>query len=62
VLPGASAIAAGIFISLVAAVVQVSSLRLRVGVTFDHNGLFHLIQTVGITVMTVGVRSSLVRG
>jgi Family of unknown function (DUF6962) len=62
VLPGASAIAAGIFISLVAAVVQVSSLRLRVGVTFDHNGLFHLIQTVGITVMTVGVRSSMVRG
>lgn len=62
VLPGAGAIAAGIFISLIAAVVQVTSLRLRAGVTFDHNGLFHLIQTVGVAVMTAGVRTSLVRG
>jgi hypothetical protein len=60
-LAGAGPIAAGIFISLVAAVVQLSSLSLRVAVTFDHNGLFHLIQTVGVAIMAAGVRASLER-
>ena len=36
-------------------------LSLRVAVTFDHNGLFHLIQTVGVAIMAAGVRASLER-
>jgi len=52
--PGASLIAIGIGISLLASVVQVSSLSARLVVRFDHNGLFHLIQIAGI-----GVRASL---
>jgi hypothetical protein len=58
-LPGATAIALGIAISLIAAAVQVSSLSLRLVVRFDHNGLFHLIQMAGIAAIAVGVRASL---
>lgn len=58
-LPGASLIAAGLALTLVAALVQASSLSARMVVNFDHNGLFHLVQIVAIIVMTGGVRASL---
>lgn len=58
-LPGAPAIALGIALSLVAAVVQVSPLSARVVVRFDHNGLFHLIQLAGLVAIAVGVRTDL---
>lgn len=58
-LPGAGLLATGVALSLVAAGVQVSSASLRVGVRFDHNGLFHLVQMVAVVMMTVGVRASL---
>jgi hypothetical protein len=58
-LPGAPAIAAGLALSVLAAVVQRTSLRLQAGVVFDHNGLFHLIQMAAIVVIAVGVRVSL---
>ncbi|MGE3707330.1 MAG: hypothetical protein AB7I13_18820 [Vicinamibacterales bacterium] len=58
-LPGAGWMAAGVALSLAAAAVQVSSLSLRVGVRFDHNGLFHLIQIAGVALLAAGVRHSL---
>lgn len=58
-LPGASLLATGLALTLVAALVQVSSLSARVVVRFDHNGLFHLVQIVAIIVMAGGVRASL---
>lgn len=59
---GAGLIAAGIGISIAAAVVQATSLQLTVVVPFDHNGLFHLIQLAGIVVLSSGVRVRLLEG
>lgn len=58
-MPGAGAMTAGVALSLVAAVVQVSRLSLTIGVRFDHNGLFHLVQLAGVLLMAAGVRASL---
>jgi len=57
--PGASAVAAGLVLSLVAAAVQVSRLSLQVLVRLDHNGLFHLVQMIAVIVMSIGVRRGL---
>lgn len=57
--PGAGLIAAGIGVSIVAAVVQATPARLTLGVPFDHNGLFHLIQIAGILLLSSGVRARL---
>lgn len=56
---GAEMIAGGIAISLLAALVQASAVSLQLVVRFDHNGLFHLLQMVGIIVVSMGVRASL---
>jgi len=61
-LPGAPLIVAGIGLSIVAAVVQATTMTARVVVTFDHNGLFHLIQLVGMVVLAAGVRALLLHG
>jgi hypothetical protein len=58
-LPGAAAIVLGIALSIVATAVQASRASLRILVKFDHNGLFHLLQMVGIAVLVEGVRASL---
>ncbi|MGE3511037.1 MAG: hypothetical protein AB7N65_19370 [Vicinamibacterales bacterium] len=55
--PGAGWVAAGVALSLVAAMVQVSGLSARMVVRFDHNGLFHLIQMVAVAVMAAGLRA-----
>ncbi len=60
-MPGAPALALGIALSLVAAAVQVSSLTVWIGVRFDHNGVFHLIQMAGVIAIAIGVRASLAR-
>jgi hypothetical protein len=57
--PGASLLATGLALTVVAAIVQVSNLSARVVVRFDHNGLFHLLQLVAITLMAGGARASL---
>lgn len=57
--PGASLLAVGLVLTLVAAAVQVSSLNVRVLVRFDHNGLFHVVQMIAIALMAAGVRASL---
>lgn len=57
--PGAAAVTAGLVLSLLAALVQMSSLSLRLWVRFDHNGLFHLVQIVAVIVMSIGIRKGL---
>lgn len=58
-LPGSPLIVAGIALSIVAAVVQATTMRARFIVPFDHNGLFHLIQLLGMGVLAAGVRFAL---
>ena len=59
-MPGAGALIGGILLSLLAAAVQT---RGTVAVTliwpFDHNGVFHLIQIVGLVALLWGIRSSM---
>jgi hypothetical protein len=58
-LAGAGIIAAGILLNIAAAAVQaVDSISITIVVPFDHNGVFHLVQIVALTVLTAG----LVRG
>lgn len=58
--PGTALIATSIVISLIAAIVQsLSSLSFHCIWTFDHNGLFHLIQMPGIILLIMGIRRSL---
>jgi len=55
-LAGSGTIALGIALSIVAAAVQASALSLRLGVPFDHNGLFHLVQLPATAVLASGLR------
>lgn len=59
-LPGAWLVSAGIALTLVAAAVQASSLRVDVLIPLDHNGLFHLVQMVATVVVARGVGRLLV--
>ena len=55
-LRGAGAICLAILVNLAANAVQASSLSIRLGGwTFDHNGLYHLIQMAAIAVMALGL-------
>jgi hypothetical protein len=55
-LAGSGMIALGIALSIVAAAVQASALSLRLGVPFDHNGLFHLVQLPATAALASGLR------
>lgn len=55
-LKGAGVVATAILLNLVAAGVQASSLAFTIGVPFDHNGAFHLVQMVGIATLGLGLR------
>lgn len=59
--PGAGWIAGGLAVSLAAGVVQASALSLHFIWTFDHNGLFHLVQLLGLGTLVAGLRRSLDR-
>jgi hypothetical protein len=59
--PGAGLMTAGILVTILAAVVQVSSLAVDVIWRLDHNSLFHLIQMMGVVLLFSGVRLSLLR-
>ena len=53
----------GIALNLVAAAIQATgTVRLHVGLPFDHNGVFHLVQMVAIVVLVAGVGASLETG
>lgn len=55
-LPGALLMAAGIFITMIAAVVQtINHLSITIIWEFDHNGLFHLIQIPGLLLLQKGL-------
>ncbi len=59
-LQGASLMAAGILITMIAAAVQASeAIHVHCIWEFDHNGVFHLIQIVGILVLYAGLRLDL---
>jgi hypothetical protein len=59
-LDGASWMVAGIIITILAATLQTNE---RISFTiiwpFDHNGLYHLVQIVGIILLVVGLRLAL---
>ena len=62
-LPGAGFMAAGVLISIVAAAVQAKkSVCLTLVWQFDHNGVYHLIQAIGLLFLLAGLRRSLLGG
>lgn len=58
--PGAKLMAAGVLITVIAAAFQANpNLELTVIWTFDHNGVFHLIQIAGLAALVAGLRAAL---
>jgi hypothetical protein len=59
-LPGAGFMLAGVFVTILAAVVQALG---KTGKSiiwyFDNNGVFHLIQMIGIVLLLVGLKMPL---
>jgi hypothetical protein len=54
---GAGLVALALAVSLVAGVVQASGpISVRLVWAFDHNGLFHLLQLLGVTLLLLGLR------
>lgn len=57
---GAGWMVAGILTSIVAAAIQATGqARLELVWPFDHNGLFHLVQAVGVVLLVIGLRRGL---
>ena len=54
--------AAGILVTLLAAVVQLTDWTVTLVWPLDHNGIFHLIQMPGLLLMVLGVRRGLRSG
>jgi len=58
--PGSLAMATGVFITIVAAIVQATkALSYTIIVPFDHNANYHLIQIVAILFLTSGIKQSI---
>ena len=55
-LKGAKIVTIAIFLNLVAAGVQASNLSFTLLIPFDHNGVFHLVQMVGLATLGLGLR------
>ena len=56
-LSGAALVSVGIVLNMVGAAIQATeSVTITLGVPFDHNGVFHLVQMVAVVVLTVGIR------
>jgi hypothetical protein len=59
-LRGAAIVAVAIVLNIVAAGIQASgSVAVTVGVPFDHNGLFHIVQAVAVVVLVAGLEQGL---
>jgi hypothetical protein len=59
VMPGAWLMATGIFCSIIAARIQTKkSIVLTFIWQFDHNGIYHLVQVVGLILLLIGLRWS----
>jgi hypothetical protein len=54
-LPGAGIVAISIVVGLAAAAVRATSLSVTMIWPFDHNGLFHLVETVALITMAWGL-------
>ncbi len=58
--PGAKLMVAGVLITIIAAAFQANrSIELTLIWTFDHNGVFHLIQMSGLVALVAGLRAAL---
>jgi len=58
-LGGAGLMAAGILISIIAAGIQAKkSISLTLIWQFDHNGIYHIVQVVGLILLVIGLRCS----
>lgn len=58
--PGAKLMVAGVLITIVAAAFQANrNIELTLIWTFDHNGVFHLIQMTGLVALVAGLRAAL---
>ena len=59
-LAGAEWMVAGVGINILAALLQaMPAATFRLGVTFDHNGVFHLVQLPGLLCLLTGVKKGL---
>ena len=58
-LEGAGIVATAIFLNLVAAGVQASSISFTILIPFDNNGAFHLVQMVAIATLGFGLRKGM---
>ena len=59
-LPGACLMAAGILVSIIAAGIQANKAVIVTFIwRFDHNGIYHLVQVVGLLLLFAGLRKSL---
>ena len=60
-LAGAGFMAAGILISIVAAILQTrNSVSITLIRKFDHNGIYHLVQIIGLLFLLAGIREGVV--
>ena len=58
--PGAATVAGALTVSLAAGAIQATdSLTARLGWEFDHNGLYHLVQIVGVVLLVRGLTLTL---
>jgi hypothetical protein len=58
--PGAGTVSAALALSLIAGAVQAAPIEpLRLVWQFDHNGLFHLVQLLGLALLVAGLRRRL---
>jgi hypothetical protein len=59
--PGAGLMTAGILVTLTAAAIQATRLAPQISVvwTFDHNGLFHVVQMLGVVLIVSGLRAAI---
>lgn len=61
-LEGAGLIAAGILVSIIAAAIQAKkSISVKLIWQFNHNGIYHLVQVVGIVLLLIGLRWSVLK-
>jgi hypothetical protein len=61
-MPGAGLVAAGLAVTLAAGAVQaIEDLEVRLVWPFDHNGIYHLVQLVGLGMLTWGLTRVLPR-
>jgi hypothetical protein len=59
-LNGALLIATGVLVSIIAAGIQASNnVSVTIVFEFDHNGIFHIVQILGIILLVAGIRFSL---